>query len=160
MYLCSCMINLFTDKRPILYLQSSSTGILTADGITIVCPQNLEDLPATQWKILIWWKNPKLSQLAKEIKSLWACQIPRFTSKAICQTWPLLFPFFSLDCMMDEVNIPPSPLNCETIKGGTCMHTLNWMWTDEIICLAQRQYSHVQHQVSWMRFEPGSSLCP
>ena len=155
MYLWCCMINLFNDKRPILYLQSSSTGILPADGITIVCPQNLEDLPATQRKILIWWKNPKLSQLAKEIKYLWSVKL---NSNESVQFLPLLpkpygkhshclsIPFFSLDCMMYEVNIPPSPLDCETIKGGTCtctcMHTLNWMWTEEIICLAQRQYSH------------------
>lgn len=147
MYLCSCMINLFNDKRPILYLQSSSTGILAADGITIVCPQNLEDLPATQWKILIWWKNPKLSQLAKDIKYLWSVKLNSNGSVKFLPLLPkpygkhghCLSPFSLL-----IANIPPSPLDCETIKGGTCtcMHTLNWMWIAETICLAQRQYSH------------------
>lgn len=153
MFPCSCMINLFNDKRPILYLQSSSTGILAADSITIVCPQNLEDLPATQRKILIWWKNPKLSQLAKDIKYLWSVKLNSNESVQLLPLLPkpygkhvhCLSPFSLWIAWWLKLIYPPLHWNVKPLKVHgtcTCMHTLKWMWTEETICLAQRQYSH------------------
>lgn len=135
MYPCSCMINLFDDKRPILYLQSSSTGILSADGITIVCPQNLEDLPATQWKILIWWKNPKLSQLAKEIKYLWSVKLNSNDSVQFLALLPkpygkhshCLSPFSLLITWCIKLIYPPLPWIVKPLKVVHVHVCIHWI---------------------------------
>ena len=166
MYLCSFMINQWqeTNSLPSEQQYRHIGGLwhhhcLPTEPGRSSCNSEEDSHLVEESQAFSAGKRNKIFMISQN-KSLWACQIHAFTSKAIWQTCPLLIPFFSMDCMMAKVNIPPSPLECETIKGTWYMYMYAYTELDvnrgkNLSCPKTIQS---QHQVSWLRFEPGSSL--